>query len=317
MAVLRRRPSASPFWAAFASSLLWIVLCTVVMFIPIGAGLPSPLGHRHGGARGGADCHHASDPADLPPPICWRAQQIQNVSEALVHAALRLIRPQEVASDGVTTIAQTIRQEVEQLVGGIEHAVTRASELESLVHREIANMERAFGANEERIRTLLAGLENQRNALHSAGMLIGTESNPLLSRLMENTASLRSVIGTASTTLLSLEQGLKDSSYELSRTMDDIASRAAHATSEIGTQTARMEQVSGVINNEIRLFSGEFVDPARDLGQLVPGAQGREHPVPAFDRSRPISSSRSGPAPASSMPCTTRVSRTSSASLPP
>src|SRR3954462_12410992 len=42
-AALRRRPSASAFWAAFAVSLLWIVLCTVVMFIPISAGLPSPL----------------------------------------------------------------------------------------------------------------------------------------------------------------------------------------------------------------------------------------------------------------------------------
>lgn len=271
-AALRRRPSTSAFWAAFAVSLLWIVLCTVVMFIPIGAGLPSPLQ-----GTGMAGLAAALIAITLPilliwaaAYLLWRAQQIQNVSEALMHAALRLIRPHEVTSDGVTTIAQTIRQEIEQLVGGIEHAVNRAGELGGMVHREIANMERAFGANEERIRTLLAGLENQRNALHSAGMLIGTESNPLLSRLMENTASLESVIGTASTTLLSLEHGLKDSSYELSRTMDDIASRAAHATTEIGTQTARMEQVSGVINNEIRLFSENL---STQLGTLSNSAQ--------------------------------------------
>ena len=133
-AALRRRPSTSAFWAAFAVSLLWIVLCTVVMFIPIGAGLPSPLQ-----GTGMAGLAAALIAITLPilliwaaAYLLWRAQQIQNVSEALMHAARRLIRPHEVTSDGVTTIAQTIRQEIEQLVGGIEHAVNRAGELSQL-----------------------------------------------------------------------------------------------------------------------------------------------------------------------------------------
>ena len=69
------------------------------------------------------------------------------------------------------------------LVGGVEHAVQRAAVLEEIVHKEIAAIERAFGGNEDRIRNLVTGIENQRSALHQATLVINNDANPLIARL--------------------------------------------------------------------------------------------------------------------------------------
>jgi len=66
-----------------------------------------------------------------------RAQQLRQVSEVLMQSAMRLIRPQDIATEGLTSIAQAVRSEVDLLVGGVEHAVQRATVLEEIVHKEI------------------------------------------------------------------------------------------------------------------------------------------------------------------------------------
>ena len=48
---------------------------------------------------------------------------MRQVSEALFQSAMRLVRPQDIATEGLTTIAQAVRSEVDLLVGGVEHAV--------------------------------------------------------------------------------------------------------------------------------------------------------------------------------------------------
>ena len=63
--------------------------------------------------------------------IFRRSQQMSHVSEALVQTALRLMRPEDVTTDGLKTVGQAVRREVSQLVGGVEHAVNRAGELET------------------------------------------------------------------------------------------------------------------------------------------------------------------------------------------
>ena len=52
----------------------------------------------------------------------WRAADMRQVSEALFQSAMRLVRPQDIATEGLTTIAQAVRSEVDLLVGGVEHA---------------------------------------------------------------------------------------------------------------------------------------------------------------------------------------------------
>jgi hypothetical protein len=159
----------------------------------------------------------------------WRAQQLRQVSEVLMQSAMRLIRPQDIATEGLTSIAQAVRSEVDLLVGGVEHAVQRATVLEEIVHKEISAIERAFGGNEDRIRTLVTGLENQRSALHQASLVVGNESAPLLARLEINTQNLDSVVNSAQSTLVRFEQGLKNSTNELARTIDEVSARAITA----------------------------------------------------------------------------------------
>src|SRR5688572_3712737 len=162
---LKRRPAFTPFWVAFALSLLW-VFAGAALFGPnlaqeqslfSSSGLPKVL--------------TALMAMFLPIGLAWttsyflyRAQQLRYVSEGLMQTALRLIKPQDIATEGLSSIAHTIREEVSLLVGGIEQAVQRAGQLEEIVHKEMASIERAFGSNEERIRTLVAGLEGQRQA---------------------------------------------------------------------------------------------------------------------------------------------------------
>ena len=185
----------------------------------------------------------------------WRAADMRQVSEALFQSAMRLVRPQDIATEGLTTIAQAVRAEVDLLVGGVEHAVQRAAVLEEIVHKEIAAIERAFGGNEERIRNLVAGIENQRSALHQAALLISNDTNPLITRLENNTKNLDGIMIAAQDTLGRLEGGLREISGSVVRAMDDMADRANAAGSEVSMQTAHMEDVSTQMIGQLRDFS--------------------------------------------------------------
>ncbi len=253
---IRRRTPTTPIWAAAVLTIIWFAIWTI-LYVPALAQLGSPFSFENMPTT-----MRTLLVAVLPALmfmvlgyLIYRANQMNNVSQALMQTAMRLVRPQDVATESLASVSQLVRREVDQLVGGVEHAVQRASELEGVIHKEMANIERAFGANEERVRVMLEGLENQRNALHETGMIIGTEASPLLSRLEENTHGLSGIIATASSTLAALEHNLKSTTVELSQTVDEISSRASFVGTEISGQTARMEQMSGTLVNEMRLFS--------------------------------------------------------------
>lgn len=265
---LKRRPGTAPFWVAFLISLVWIFACAAIY----GPSLVNETNLL--GSAGLPKLMTASIALFLPIGLAWtaayllyRAQQLRQVSEALMHTALRLVRPQDIAADGLTSVAQTIREEISLLVGGVEQAVQRAGQLEEMVHKEMASIERAFGGNEERIRNLVSGLESQRQALQEAGFVIGSEATPLLTRLEENTHHLDGIINAAQGTLASLEHGLKASTEELARTIDDVAARAALVGDQIGGQTTRIEQMSGILLNEVQGFSDHITTQVDVLTQ--------------------------------------------------
>ncbi len=195
----------------------------------------------------------------------WRAQQLRQVSEVLMHQAMRLIRPQDIATDGLTSIAQAVRQEVDLLVGGVEHAFQRASALEEIVHKEISAVERAFGSNEDRIRSLVNGLETQRAALQQTSNLVNSDAQPMLSRLESNTQNLGQVINLALSTFGRLEDGLKSSTGELARTIEDVAQRAAETGQEIGTHSTQFERMSTMLVSDFRGFSSQLQEYIQTL----------------------------------------------------
>ena len=263
MARLHRPPSYSSFYVAGALILAWIFGWFMIYSTTLSS---QPV----------AEMVRSISLLVLPIGIMlvmayflWRAQQLRQVSEVLMQSAMRLIRPQDIATEGLTSIAQAVRSEVDLLVGGVEHAVQRATVLEEIVHKEISAIERAFGGNEDRIRTLVTGLENQRSALHQASLVVGNESAPLLARLEINTQNLDSVVNSAQSTLVRFEQGLKTSTTELARTIDEVSARATTAGNEIGGQTSQMERMSGMLVGELRTFSQHLQDQIQTLSSAA------------------------------------------------
>ena len=197
--------------------------------------------------------------------LLWRTQQLRQTSEVMMHQAMRLIRPQDIATDGLTSIAQAVRQEVDLLVGGVEHAFQRATALEEIVHKEISAIERAFGSNEDRIRGLVNGLETQRSALQQTSNMVAADAQPMLQRLESNTQNLGQVVNLALSTFGRLEDGLKSSTTELARTIENVSQRAAETGAEIGTHSTQFERLSTMLVSDFRGFSGQLQEYIQTL----------------------------------------------------
>jgi len=65
----------------------------------------------------------------------------------------------------VVSVGHAIRREMAAVGDGLERVVARAGEIEVLVHNEVSSLERAYGENELRIRSLIEELVNQREAI--------------------------------------------------------------------------------------------------------------------------------------------------------
>ncbi len=112
--------------------------------------------------------------AALVVPVCFfyvlahmfrRTQDLRQISQSMAAVAIRLAQPENTARDQIVSVGQAIRREVTAMGDGIERALARAAELETLVHNEISALERAYSDNELRIRELLTELNNQRDIL--------------------------------------------------------------------------------------------------------------------------------------------------------
>src|SRR5262249_44591068 len=73
--------------------------------------------------------------------------------------------PETVARESIVTVGQAIRREVTAMGDGVERALARAAELETLVANEVSALEHAYNDNEVRIRALLQDLGGQRDNL--------------------------------------------------------------------------------------------------------------------------------------------------------
>src|SRR5579872_577963 len=98
-----------------------------------------------------------------------RAQELRTAARAISQVAMRLAEPETAATEQVATLSQAIRREVASMGDGIERALARASELETLVRGEVSNLERSYSDNERRVRALITELADQREAIVANG----------------------------------------------------------------------------------------------------------------------------------------------------
>ena len=87
------------------------------------------------------------------------------IAQSMAQVAIRFSEPEGAAADSMVTVGQAIRREVAAMGDGVERAIARAGELETLVANEVAALERAYSDNEVRIRALLQDIAHQRDNL--------------------------------------------------------------------------------------------------------------------------------------------------------
>ncbi len=97
--------------------------------------------------------------------LVWRAQELRLMSSAMTEVAVRLAEPDRMAEQSVASLGQSVRRQVSFMNDAIGRAIGRASELEGLVHNEVAALERSYSENEYRIRNLIEELASERAAL--------------------------------------------------------------------------------------------------------------------------------------------------------
>jgi DNA anti-recombination protein RmuC len=94
-----------------------------------------------------------------------RSQQMHFVASAMAEITSRFAEPEGIASDAFVSVGQQIRREVAALGDGMERAVARAAELETVVRAEVATLERAYDENEARVRALVENLQGERDSI--------------------------------------------------------------------------------------------------------------------------------------------------------
>ena len=98
-----------------------------------------------------------------------RSQDMRLVAETMAEVAMRLAQPETAAGEQIVTVGQAIRREVAAMGDGVERALARAAEFESLVHNEVSALERAYNDNEVRIRDLLERAHQSARDLGQSG----------------------------------------------------------------------------------------------------------------------------------------------------
>ncbi len=94
-----------------------------------------------------------------------RSQEMKQVARAVGEVAVRLAQPENFSTDAVLSVSQAVRREIAAVGDGVERALARAGELETLVRSEISTLERAYSDNEIRIRSLIDELVTQRESI--------------------------------------------------------------------------------------------------------------------------------------------------------
>jgi hypothetical protein len=164
LAAYQRRPSRLIYPVAIALSLFWAV---VVIGISLSNGVFSD-GDFLSSARVLNTALFLFVPIGFLWAIAsmiWRTQELRIVARSITDVAQRLSEPENIATDAVVNVSQAIRREVASVGDGIERALARASELELLVHNEVAALERSYSDNETRMRALIDDLAGQREAI--------------------------------------------------------------------------------------------------------------------------------------------------------
>ncbi len=167
---LNTKPSRKPYILATLATAGWLGLCGAYLFTNWTP--PSPLTLHALAAQ--PEIVLGALLAGAPPILFFviaalarRVQEIRQSARSMTEVALRLAEPETMATEQVVSLSQAIRREVAAMGDGIERALARAGEFETMVRSEVSNLERSYGDNERRMRALIESLASEREAIQT------------------------------------------------------------------------------------------------------------------------------------------------------
>src|SRR6185295_1035700 len=236
---MQRRPSRLIYPTAIGVSLLWAAF--VVVYAMSTGGIFGESGDLFTSPRFLNIALFLFVPVGLIWAIAstvWRTQELRFVARSVSDMAIRLSEPENMATDAVVNVSQAVRREVAAVGDGIERALARASELELLVHNEVAALERSYSDNETRMRALIDDLAGQREAI------------------VINSERVR-------TSIVSAQESL---SKDLRIASESIAENVTHAGNRITMAlTERGEQITIALSTSGEAMVGQLASRGEDL----------------------------------------------------
>ncbi|HTJ02711.1 MAG TPA: hypothetical protein VL492_07950, partial [Methylovirgula sp.] len=209
---LNQKPSGLPQALAIIFSVLWLVLVGAYLFadranIAAQGGFLRPTSALYLMLAIGPVLFFI-----VTAMLVRRTQEMRFTARSMAEIAMRLAEPETIASEQIVTLSQAIRREIVSMGDGIERALARAGELETLVRSEVSNLERSYSENERRIKALVDGLSSERE------------------HLLSNAERMRSAISGMQETFA---QDIDSASIRIT---ENLGNTASHVTSSLGAK---------------------------------------------------------------------------------
>ncbi len=230
--------------------------------------------------------------------MAWRAQELRLVAQSMAKVAMRLAEPEGVARDSIVTVGQAIRREVAAMGDGVERALARASELEALVHNEVAALERTYSDNEVRIRSLLQDLTNQRDTLVGQAEQVRSAISNVQIDLTQDLSTISDLVGQqVNEAAERITNSLAEKGEHITLALGQIGDNMIEQLNERGEdllvrlETASGETARAIASASDQLTAGlELQDRAHRRGIRRNRARPRRHDDVAARRASPTAS---------------------------
>lgn len=277
---IQAKPSSAPFWVAVLMSLVWLSGTLYIGWLRFGDQLTDF--DKFSQFAASAEFAGLLSVGTLPvlgffavAILVRRAQDLRIAAASMTQAAIRLAEPEVTAADKVASVGQAVRREVNALGDGLERALSRAGELEVMVHNEVTSLERTYSDNEARLRNLIQELANQRDSVitnadrvreaiveaHSVMIEdIDQAGNRLSGSIVERGIEVRDAIESASN---ELNSAFGDKSENFVRLVD---ARTTDLTTILGDSASKL---GGALDDRVADITTSFDKRTNELSSVV------------------------------------------------
>jgi hypothetical protein len=279
----------SPYLVAAVCSLVWVAACALLTF------------------ANAADLRLLLSPSPLTAPALYgvlaafiapvalafaiarmvaRSRELRAIAQSMAQVAMRLAEPESAARDSIVTVGQAIRREVSAMGDGVERALARAAELETLVQNEVSAIERSYNDNEIRIRGLLEDLSRQRDTLVGQAEQVRQALSSVHTDLTHDISSVSEIVaGKVDEAAQRITRALSEKGENITHALAQVGDAMIDSINERGgqmierlertsTQTAvaitdASERLTSSLNFKTDHIGDEFAELSANLSQMM------------------------------------------------